>query len=323
MKDEVQTRNYAVLEAPSTFGLRSTGVARLPEVLLQHGLAERLRARRAGCVAPNAPRSSERDPQANTLNARAITQYAYLVADALDPLLDAGEFPVVLGGDCTIVLGPALALRRRGRYGLLFIDGQADFFQPEAEPYGEAASMDLALVTGHGPKILTEFEGRAPLVEENDAVAFGFRDAEDQAKYGSQPLPAALRSFDLPSIRSRGVAAAARDAVAHVSRSELDGFWIHVDADCLDDAVMPAVDFRLPDGLAPQELVTVLKAALESGRAVGLEVTIYNPELDSDRRAGKLLTDVLVDALDVPRAADARIARRGSKSRHGHRPAHR
>src|SRR5262245_18287497 len=38
-----------------------------------------------------------------------------------------------------------LALRRRGRYGLFFIDGNADFFQPEAEPNGEGASMDLAL----------------------------------------------------------------------------------------------------------------------------------------------------------------------------------
>jgi hypothetical protein len=56
---------------------------------------------------------------------------------------------------------------------LLFIDGQADFFQPEAEPYGEAASMDLALVTGHGPTLLTEFEGKAPLIRDTDAVAFG------------------------------------------------------------------------------------------------------------------------------------------------------
>ena len=59
--------------------------------------------------------------------------------------------------------------------------------------------MDLAFVTGHGPALLTEFEGRAPLIRESDAVAFGFRDAEDQAAYGSQPLPAELRSFDLPA----------------------------------------------------------------------------------------------------------------------------
>jgi arginase len=288
---------YAVLEAPSIFGLRSTGVDRLPEALLKHGLAERLRARHAGRVVPQTPRSSQREPGANTLNARAIANYTHELAGALAPVLESGEFPVVLGGDCTIILGSALALRRRGRYGLLFIDGQADFFQPEAEPYGEAASMDLALVTGHGPKLLTEFDGRAPLIRDSDAVAFGFRDAEDQAQYGSQPLPAALRAFDLPTIRRQGIVAAAREAVAHSSRAELDGFWIHVDADCLDDAVMPAVDFRLPDGLSPRELETVLKIALDSGRAVGLEVTIYNPELDQDDRAGKLLTEVLANSL--------------------------
>jgi arginase len=204
---------------------------------------------------------------------------------------------VVLGGDCSIMLGSALALRRRGRYGLLFIDGQADFFQPEAEPNGEAASMDLAFVTGFGPEELTNFDGRAPLIQPCDAVAFGYRDAQDQADHGSQPLPVELRAFDLPTIQRMGIEAAAEDAVRHLARADLDGFWIHVDADCLDDAVMPAVDFRLPGGLSPDELHTVLTSALASGRAVGIEVTIYNPLLDPQRRAGKILTDLLADAL--------------------------
>jgi arginase len=179
MKNQASTRKYALLEAPSTLGLRSAGVEQLPAVLLKHGFAERLPARCAGRVEPAASRSSERDPETKTLNAQAIASYTRKLADAVSPLLDKGEFPVVLGGDCSIVLGPALALRRRGRYGLLFIDGQADFFQPEADPYGEAASMDLAFVTGHGPKLLTEFEGLTPLIRDTDAVAFGFRDAED------------------------------------------------------------------------------------------------------------------------------------------------
>jgi arginase len=301
------TRQYALFEAPSTLGLRSSGVERLPSVLLKHGLAERVRGRHAGRLEPNAARNSERDPETQTMNAPAIASYTLELADAVGPLLDAGQFPVVLGGDCSIVLGPALALRRRGRYGLLFIDGQADFFQPEADPYGEAASMDLAFVTGHGPPLLTDFEGRAPLVRETDAVLFGFRDAEDQAAFGSQPLPAALRSFDLPTLRQVGVAAAARDAVAHLNRAELEGFWIHVDADCLDDEVMPAVDFRLPGGLTPEELETVLTTALTSGRAVGLELTIYNPALDIGGRAGRLLTDILVNALTQ---SDAGLAAR-------------
>ena len=101
-----------------------------------------------------------------------------------------GEFPILLGGDCSILLGSTLALRRRGRYGLLFIDGHADFYQPEANPNGEAASMDLAFATGHGPELLTNLEGLRPLVRDEDVVAFGFRDAEEQRRV-RQPAAAA------------------------------------------------------------------------------------------------------------------------------------
>jgi arginase len=233
------------------------------------------------------------------LNGTEIVDYTYRLADAAGAALDAGRFPIVLGGDCSILLGSALALRRRGRYGLLFIDGQADFFQPEAEPNGEAASMDLAFATGFGPQSLTRFDGRTPLIRPADAVAFGFRDAQDQAEYGSQPLPADLRAFDLPTIRRVGIQTAADDAVRHLARPELDGFWIHVDADCLDDAVMPAVDFRLAGGLSGDELHAVLSTALVSGRAVGIEITIYNPALDPQQHAGRLLARLVADALHM------------------------
>jgi arginase len=130
-------------------------------------------------------------------------------------------------------------------------------------------------------------------------VAFGYRDHADQQEYGSQPLPPELKAIDLPRARELGIEAAAREAVAHLVRPELDGFFIHVDADCLDDAIMPAVDFRVPGGLSSDELTTILRAALDSGRAIGLEVAIYNPRLDQDGRAGRRLTDVLKDVLGV------------------------
>jgi len=38
------------------------------------------------------------------------------------------------------------------RYGLVFIDGHADFQHTIDEPNGEVASLDLALVTGRGPR---------------------------------------------------------------------------------------------------------------------------------------------------------------------------
>ena len=94
-----------------------------------------------------------------------------------------------------------------------------------------------------------------------------------------------------------GAAAAARIAVEHLNRAELDGFFIHIDADCLDDAVMPAVDYRIPDGLTWDELYETLKIALGSGKAVGLEVAIYNPSLDEHGTAGQGLVDTLSRAL--------------------------
>ena len=127
-------------------------------------------------------------------------------------------------------------------------------------------------------------------------MALGFRDHEDQAEYGSQPLPAELVVYDFPAVRKMGIEAAARAAVDHLTQRELDGFFIHVDADCLDDTIMPAVDFRVPGGLTWEELAVALRVGLASEKVVGIEVTIYNPRLDPSGKAGRGLTDVLATA---------------------------
>jgi arginase len=289
-------RRLTIVAAPSTLGLVGNGVEALPGRLLDLGLADRIDAVRSVHV-PVAAKTNIVDSETHVLNAHAIAEWSPHLADALGGVIDAGEFPVVLGGDCTIVLGSMLALRRRGRYGLLFIDGNADFFQPLAEPNGEGASMDLAFVTGHGPALVTDLEGRRPIVRSDDAVAFGFRDHEDQRQFGSQPLPTELMAFDIHRVRHLGAEPAARLAVEHLTRPGLEGFFVHLDADVLDDAVMPAVDFRVPGGLTSEEVTTTLEMALASGKAVGMEVTIYNPELDSDGRAGRVLADILSDVL--------------------------
>jgi arginase len=295
-------RTYAVIAAPSILGLKPSGVETLPEALLGYGLAERLRARLAARLDVPAY-SAERDPQTQTLNAQAIAAWSPSLADAAEEVLAAGDFPLILGGDCSILLGSALALKRRGRYGLLFIDGHADFYDPQSNPNGEAASMDLAFATGYGPALLTDLEGRGPLVREEDAVAFGWRDADEQAAYGSPPLPQRLLSFDCATVQRMGAAAAAEAAVAHLTRDGLEGFFIHLDADCLADEIMPAVDYRLPGGLTLDEVRTTLEIALASGKAVGLEVTIYNPLLDGDGAAGRAIATLLAVALGAETSA--------------------
>lgn len=237
---------WAVVEAPSGLGLRAVGVELLPRALRDAGLLDALDASVAATLEVPA-KTFVRDPASGVLHAPEVAQFAARLADAVGEQLDTGRTPLVLGGDCSILLGNALALRRRGRFGLLFLDGHADFYQPVAEPTGEAASMDLALVTGHGPALLPGWSGA--LIRSEDAVAFGFRDGDESARDGSQPLPAELLGLDLPTVRSRGHEQAAQDAIAHLMRSDgPESYWIHVDADVLDDAVMPAVDYRQPGG---------------------------------------------------------------------------
>jgi arginase len=290
------SRRYAIIEAPSSLGLIATGVDRLPECLLEHGLAERLHARVAARLRA-LPQQPGRDPETKTLNAAAIVAWSPQLADAVESVIDRGELPLILGGDCSILLGSMLAFKRRGRFGLLHIDGHADFYQSEAEPTGEAASMDLALATGYGPDLLTNIEQRRPLVRTADTVTFGYRDGDEQRQHGSQSPPPELLEIDLAAVRRMGLEHATRAALERVTRAELDGFFVHFDADCLHDNIMPAVDYRQPDGFSAKEATSVLQAALASGRAVGLEVTIYNPTLDPDGTAGRELTDILVAAL--------------------------
>lgn len=285
-------RQAVIVQAPSVLGLRPTGVQDLPRALLDAGLPDRLRAADGGRIdAP--PYNPQRDPDTGVLNPYGIARYSVDLAGAVGGVLDRGGFPVVLGGDCSILLGTLLALRRRGRYGLWFIDGHTDFYQPSAEPNGEVASMDLALVTGRGPRVLTDLEGLGPLVRDEDVVAFGFRDAAESAGAGMQPLPPRLGAIDLARIREVGVAAAASHAVDRLAAGSTSGYWVHLDVDVLDDAIMPAVDYRQPSGLSWSELETVLRCAMSTGQAVGLDVTIFNPRLDPDGRLAARLVECL------------------------------
>src|SRR3712207_4767010 len=132
---------------------------------------------------------------------------------------------------------------------------------------------------------LTNIEGLKPLVREQDIVVFGYRDAEQSASYGSQDVcDTNMHVFDLQFVRKTGtITAATSKALETIVNDELDGFWIHLDADVLDDLIMPAVDYRLGGGgLSFSELTELLKTLVDSGRAVGMDITIFNPRLDLD-----------------------------------------
>ena len=136
----------AILDAPIDCSGR--GEEHAPAALRAAGLVERLRARDAG-EADARIRDTRRDPDTGVVGAGAVRRAARAIASRLRELLEASQRPLVVGGDCTLLLGVFQALPRGS--GLWFIDGHADFLDGESSPTGEAADMDLAILTGHGP----------------------------------------------------------------------------------------------------------------------------------------------------------------------------
>lgn len=289
---------FVVIEAPSILGLKPTGVERLPDALKGANLLEQLGAEYAERIeAP--PYNPERDKTTLLLNPQAIRSYSLNLAEAVTSALLTNKFPLVLGGDCSILIGNLLALRRLGKYGLFFIDGHADFYQPEASITGEVADMDLAIVSGRGPDVLTNIDGLKPLVQDKNIVLFGYRDAKEAAGYGSQDVRESdIYALDFEEAKRLGIVKAASNALDKLLHEELEGIWIHLDVDVLDDAVMPAVEYRMmKGGLNFTELGELLKVLLKSDQVVGMDITIFNPSLDKDGSIARKLVSSVVEGL--------------------------
>lgn len=307
MTEPASPRQLVVIDAPSNLGLRppapgkEPGVKRLAATLRRHGLVERLGALDGGQVTP-APYSFDLDPAIGVRNLSGIRQFALDLADHLTPLIGRGQVPVVLGGDCSILLGPMLALRRRGRFGLVFIDGHHDLLLPATSQTGGVAGMDLALVLGYGPPALSNPGALGPLVRPEDVALLGPRSGRPDDQVMRELLAHRIGlALSLTELRRLGATATADQALVAVAKHTATGFWIHLDADVLDHAVMPAVDSPQPGGLHYDELVTILRRLLASRRVAGITITIYDPDLDPDGT----IAEAFVDALTQGLAAEA------------------
>ena len=299
-------RALAVVGAPSNIGVRpyDDGVARhlnrAPAVLRERGLIARLRAIDLGDVAPPAYRDFTR-PLHGARNEDEVIAYSRALADRVSAAIAHGQFGVVLGGDCSIVLACLLAARKKAgdALGLVYVDAHADYAIAEESRTGSAASMALALATGRGDTPLARLAGAASLVADSRTVVVGRRDANEPL-YGDAAL-AVSSILDVPRAQLQ------RDDPLHVTGLTLDhvvgadgrGFWIQVDADVLDPAEMAAVDSPEPDGLTPRELLRVLTPLVRHPRALGLSLTTYDPALDPDRSCARRLVNLL-EALLAP-----------------------
>jgi arginase len=106
-----------------------------------------------------------------------------------------------------------------------------------------------------------------------------------------------MNAIEVIDLQRIGLQNAASFAIDKLLKNELSGFWIHLDADVLDDSIMYAVDYRLPGGISFSELSNLLRLLMLSKKAVGISITIFNPTLDKDGSIARNFVSSIVDGL--------------------------
>jgi arginase len=274
-------RPIGLLGVPANSSGRVDGVARGPTALRDAGLADALGElgdiRDYGDVSLPTP-TPERDPNIHLIDPVGFVAVITRVRDAVTAILDDGYFPLVVGGDCPLLLGCLLAARVDDGIRLLFADGHEDGCTPERSTTGEAADMELAFALGLADATWSpELAAAMPVVSPADVRILGARDAAILQSEGVSTLADRVATVDDELLLSdpSGETKKARSSLAAP-------WWFHLDLDVLSTHALPAVDYPQPGGLGWDELVLVATTAFE-GDPIGWDITIYNPDLDPDR----------------------------------------
>jgi arginase len=131
----------------------------------------------------------------------------------------------------------------------------------------------------------------APVLAPSDIVILGARDAPSLRDEGVASLRTVVPFVDDVELTAdpQGVTGRLVDAIPRP-------WWLHIDLDVLSTQALPAVDYPQPGGIGWAELTAVSRTAL-SARPLGMDVTIYNPDLDADGAGAERIVGFLADVV--------------------------
>ena len=207
-------------------------------------------------------------------------------------MLDRQAFPLLLGGDCRMLIGIFAAFsQRETQAGLVFLDGHADFHSPETSPSSDPADMELAILTGRGPERITRIAGKYPLLKDEEVVVYGIRDWEHIGESN-------ITVYDRQRMIKNGIKHTVKEGLKNFYQKELP-VWLHFDVDVLDPELMPVM-FPEPEGLTFEEAQEFLSFVWASGRVIGMSIACYHPKLDIGGSAGAQLVTLVSEVLSSP-----------------------
>jgi arginase len=289
-------RPIGMLGVPTRFGTAFAGSEHTPGLLRREGVVQRLQQ----WAATQAPVVEVRDagdvavpavawrPDGKPLRCLdAVLAVAEAQAACVGRLLAAGMAPLVIGGDCTTMLGTAAGLHRAGyRFGLICFDAHGDFNTAETTPSGNIHGMTVAALAGRGAPSLRDLVGGDVVVPSSHIALIGVRDLDPLER---QALTAAGVLVVSPAeLSRRGASCCGRRALAIACGAgdgpPVDGLLLHLDVDVLDPGEAPGVGLPVAGGLTLDALLAALEPLLNSGRLLAVEITEAAPLLDRSGR---------------------------------------
>jgi arginase len=240
----------------------------------------------------------QRDPDTGVIAFSQLAAVSVGLSDAVAQTIEQGDRPLVLGGDCTLLLGAIAGARRHhDEIAMWFIDGHADYLDGESSETGEAADMELAILTGTEPAGLCDLAPPAPMLKRENVVILGHRPPELAADVAGEleRVPAQLARLSAWEISEQG---AARVAAEWEERLAARGaVWLHLDLDALDEDQLGSVTYSQREGLIWAEFTELTRTFLASPALIGASIADFNPDLDPDGTDARRVVDVLSEAL--------------------------
>ncbi|MFO7586031.1 MAG: arginase [Anaerolineales bacterium] len=224
-----------------------------------------------------------------------IVPMARRTAGAVATSIQAGRFPVVLGGDHSISLGSVRGAARGRKIGLLWVDAHADFNTHETTPSGNIHGMPLAALCGYGDSRLVQMWNEpVPVIDPGRVAILGARDLDEDEK--TLMRQAGVMVLGIEQIDRLGMFNAVSKALAHISQ-DTDGIYLSFDLDSLEPSHAPGVGTPVAGGLSYREAHLTCELAHESGKLIGLDMVESNPILDTVNQTAHLSVELIASAL--------------------------
>jgi len=293
-----QPKKIALIGAPTSAAALRAGHERAPAALRAAGLVERLQAvgyevADVGDCAPQLYQPDDEHPRARNLP--AILAALNELKPRVEHAVKSGALPLILGGDCIIALATIAGVRRYyHKVSLVWMDRDADLNVPATTPSGCVDGMAVSHIIGRGAPELVRFWTEPPLVREPDVALFGVDrlDAPEAELLAHSPL----RRHMAADVQGQGPAVAAEAALERIHALSHE-FVLHLDVDVISAEDFRATNYAASGGLRLEEVRQALDVFARQKNLAAVEMTVYNPELDADGSAARLLVDLLVSSL--------------------------